>query len=280
MLWSVEVCEGYAAAAIYHGRVYFQDYDRASEEWLVRCLTLADGQELWRYRDKKRIRPNHGITRTVPAVDGKYVFALDPKCVFHCLDAATGTELWRKKLAGEDSDYNAAIPPWYNGQNPLIESDRVIIAPGGDVLLVALDKATGREIWTTPNAEKWPLSHSSVMPAKLGGVDQYLWCTLFGPVGVAADDGRLLWFHPRKFNVAVSPSPLAIDGDRVFMTGPYEAGSVMVRVKAEEGRFSTETVFDWTENEWNSEIHTPILFEDHMFAVGKRKRGLLRRAWT
>ena len=110
VLWTTEVCIGYAAPAIYGGRVYFNDYDREAKEWLLRCLSLDDGRELWRFRDKKRIRPNHGITRTVPAVDDKYVFSLDPKCVFHCLDAATGKELWRKHLVRE---YQTTIPAWY-----------------------------------------------------------------------------------------------------------------------------------------------------------------------
>ncbi len=271
VLWTVPMCEGYAAAAIHSGRVYVNDYDREQNEWCVRCLALDDGRELWRFREKKRIRPNHGITRTIPAVDGKYVFSLDPKCVFHCLDAKTGAETWRKSLV---HDYKAKIPPWYNGQCPLIEDDRVILGIGGDTLLVAFDKATGNEIWRTPNEHKWPLSHSSVMPAELGGVKQYLWCTLFGPLGVRASDGKLLWHHERKFNVAVSPSPLAIGADRVFVTGPYEAGSAMIRVQCTGDTFTTEIIFDWQENEWNAEVHTPILHNEHLFAIGKKKRGL------
>lgn len=272
VLWSLDVCEGYAGAAIHTGRVYLNDYDREKDAWLVRCLSLTDGSELWRYAEEKRIRPNHGITRTVPAVDGKYVFALDPKCVFHCLDAATGKELWQKHLV---RDYQAQIPPWYNGQCPLIEDHRVILGIGGpDVLMAAFDKASGNEIWRTPNEQKWPLSHSSVMPAELCGVKQYLWCTLFGPLGVRASDGRLLWHHDRKFNVAVAPSPLGLPGDRVFMTSGYDAGSIMLRLKNGGETIATEVVFDWDETGWNSEVHTPILHAGHMFAVGREKRGL------
>jgi len=287
VLWTTEACQGYAAAAIHSGRVYLHDYNRKAKEWYVRCLALDSGQELWRYSESRKIRPNHGITRTVPAVDGKHVFSLDPKCVFHCLEAATGKELWRKNLV---KDYQAKIPPWYNGQCPLMEADRIIIGVGGDALMVALDKATGKEIWRTPNPDKWPLSHASVMPAELCGVKQYLWCTLFGPVGVRASDGALLWHHPRKFNVAVAPSPLAVGTDRVFMTSGYDAGSIMLRLTREGDAFATAVVFDWTADApevWNSEVHTPILHEDHLFAVGKKKRGLFtcldldgKVAWT
>ena len=92
VLWTTPVGQGYAAAAIFDGKVYFNDYDETTSEYLIRCLSLADGKELWRFTEKRRIRPNHGITRTVPATDGTHVFSLDPKAVLHALDAATGKE--------------------------------------------------------------------------------------------------------------------------------------------------------------------------------------------
>ena len=63
----------------------------------------------------------------------------------------------------------------------------MLIAPAGTkALVVALDKATGKELWRTPNPDGWRLSHSSLMPGRLGGVDQYLFSVLQGTVGVAA----------------------------------------------------------------------------------------------
>jgi outer membrane protein assembly factor BamB len=285
VLWSTPVGQGYAAAAIYDGKVYFNDYDESTSDYLIRCLRLDDGKELWRFTEKRRIRANHAITRTVPATDGSYVFSLDPKAVLHALDAATGEELWRKDLVQE---YGSKIPPWYNGQCPLIEKDRVLIAPvGTSALVVALDKASGKELWRTPNPDNWLLSHSSLMPGRLAGVDQYLISVLQGTVGVAAADGRRLWHFPFKFNLTVSPSPLVIDAERVYVTGAYDAGGAMFRVKKAGAGFSTEPIFVHASDEWNSEVQTPILFRKHMFAVGKKKRGLFtcvdldgKQVWT
>ena len=272
VLWETELGQGYSSPAIYDGKVYFNDYDEATFEFLVRCLTLDEGKELWRFKEKRRVRPNHGITRSVPATDGKYVFSLDPKAVLHALDAETGKEIWRKNFV---QDYGSKIPPWYNGQNPLIEDDKVLVAPvGTSALIVALDKATGKEIWTTPNPEGWLLSHSSLMPAKLGGVDQYLFSVLQGTVGISAADGKLLWHFPFKFNISVSPSPLAIDDERIYVTAAYDSGGAMFRVKRDGDKFTTEEIFGHASNTWNSEVQTPILFKAHMFAVGKKKRGL------
>jgi outer membrane protein assembly factor BamB len=285
VLWSTEVGQGYSSAAIHSGRVYFNDYDEAASKFLVRCLTLAEGKELWRFEESRRIRPNHGITRSVPATDGKFVFSIDPKAVLHALDAETGKELWRKNFV---HDYGSKIPPWYNGQNPLIEDDRVVVAPiGSSALMVALDKATGEELWRSPNPEGWLLSHASPMPAKLGGVDQYLISLLQGTVGIAAADGRRLWHFPFKFNVSVSPSPLVIDSERVYVTAAYDSGGAMFRVKRNSDTFTAEEIFVHPPDEWSSEVQTPILFEDHIFAVGKKKRGLFtcldldgKQVWT
>jgi outer membrane protein assembly factor BamB len=176
-------------------------------------------------------------------------------------------------------DYDESKQVWYNGQCPLLEDDRIVIATGGAAILVALDKATGKEIWRTPNPGKIAMSHSSVMPATLGGVRQYLYGTLKGPLGVSAADGKQLWDFARRFNVAVAPSPIAVSEDLVFMTGSYDAGSVMVRVRNAGGSFKAEQVFDMKNNEWNSEVHTPIVWKGHMFAVGKKRRGLSPARW-
>lgn len=284
VLWTVPVGQGYAGAAIVAGRVYHNDYDEKKSEWSVLARSLADGKLLWQFKESRVIRPNHAITRTVPAVDGRFVFSIDPKLGLHCLDAKTGKPLWSKNLVAE---YHATIPPWYNGQNPLVEADRLVIATGGDAILVAFDKATGKEIWRTPNPKKIVLTHASVMPAMLGGVKQYLFGTLNGPLGVSAANGQLLWEFPRKFNVAVSPSVLAIDGERVLMTASFDAGSVMVRVRKDASGFHAEKLWDMQLNEWNSEVHTPIVYKGHIFAVGKKKRGLFacmtpdgKEVWT
>jgi outer membrane protein assembly factor BamB len=284
VLWSVPVAQGYAGAAIVAGRVYHHDYDEAKNEWLVNCRNLVDGKLVWQFREPREIRANHAITRTVPAVDGRFVFSLDPKAVLHCFDIKTGKQIWRKSLV---TDYHGAIPAWYNGQCPLLEDDRIVIATGGAAILVALDKATGKDLWRTPNPGKIAMSHASVMPATIGGVKQYLYGSLKGPLGVSAADGKLLWEFPRKFNVALAPSPIAVSEDLVFMTGSYDAGSVMVRVRNTGGSWKAEPVFDMKMNEWNSEVHTPIVWKGHMFAVGKKRRGLFsclsfdgKEVWT
>ena len=100
-LWSVEAGEGYAGVAVLAGRVYLMDYARESHESVLRCFSLADGREIWRYAYPLSVKRNHGITRTVPAVTEKAVVAIDPKCNVLCVDAANGALRWGMNLVAE-----------------------------------------------------------------------------------------------------------------------------------------------------------------------------------
>lgn len=283
VLWETAVGQGYSAPSIVDGKVYLNDYNEETKEWMVRCLTLDAGEELWTYKAKKRIRPNHGITRSAPATDGGFVFSIDPKCELHCLDARDGRLIWKKFLP---ELYESQIPAWYSGQCPLIEKDRVVVATGGKAVLIALDKATGQPIWETPNEQGFLLSHSSVMPITIDGVRQYVYMTLSsalpnalgGALGVAADSGELLWYFPWKFNTAVAPSALEVDEGQLLLTSGYSAQSVICQVKHEGDSWQAEELvaFPPPTQGWNSEVHTPILHRGHVYGVGKNKRGM----WT
>ncbi|TWU28387.1 outer membrane protein assembly factor BamB family protein [Bythopirellula polymerisocia] len=275
VLWETPVGQGYAAPSVVGRCVYFNDYDEGDSLWMVRCLALDSGVEQWRYEVEKRIRPNHAITRSAPATDGGYVIAIDPKCEIHCLDARDGTLIWKKALPVE---YDSPIPAWYNGQCPLLEGDRVLIATGGRALIVALDIATGDPIWETENTEQFLLSHSSIMPVEIDGVKQYTYTTLKGLVGVDAATGKLLWHFPWKFNTAVSSTPLPLGDGRFFLTGGYHAQTVVCEVKRSGDDWVTSEVVSLPPPTagWNSEVQTPILSGGHVYGIGKKQRGL----WT
>jgi outer membrane protein assembly factor BamB len=231
---------------------------------------MADGKDLWGWSYPVEIRPNHGITRTVPAVGAKLVFSMDPKARLHALDAQSGKLVWQKNLVQQ---YKATIPGWYVGQNPLLDGDRLIIATGGDALLVALDQATGKEIWRTPNPTGDVMSHASVMPATIAGVKQFVYLTMNSVLGVAAADGTLLWRAPFAVKLAAAVSPLAIGDGRVFVTSGYDAGSAMYQVDKGAKGFAAKKLYELTSQQFSAEVHTPILHQGHLFAVGSRTRG-------
>jgi outer membrane protein assembly factor BamB len=265
-LWAMDVGEGYAGAAVFNGRVYVMDYDRDKRQDALRCLSLADGREVWRYAYPVPVKRNHGMTRTVPTVTDKLVVAMGPKCHVVCLNPVSGELRWGLDLVRQ---YGATVPPWYAGQCPLVEKGVVILAPGGkDALLLAVDGETGRELWRTPNPHGWKMTHSSVMPIEFGGQRMYVYCANNGVVGVSAKNGSILWETAAwKISIATVPSPLILDGGRIFFTGGYNAGSLMVQLQEENGRIAARPVFKLEPENFGATQHTPILHDGRIYGV-------------
>lgn len=265
-LWSLDVGEGYAGVAVRNGRVYLLDYDRDAKQSALRCLSLADGKEIWRFAYPLTIKRNHGMTRTVPAVTDKFVVALDSKCNVFCLDAASGEFKWSISLVRE---FGATVPEWYAGQCPLVDGDKVILAPGGkDALLIAVDLATGKALWKTPNPHGWKMTHSSIMPMDFAGHRLYVYCASGGVAGVEAKDGAMLWKTPDwKISIATVPSPLPMGDGRVFLTGGYNAGSLMLQLFEQDGKLTPKTLFKLTPEVFGATQHTPILKDNYLFGV-------------
>jgi outer membrane protein assembly factor BamB len=264
-LWSMPVGEGYAGPVISQGRVYLMDYDRDHQHDALRCLSLEDGRELWRFSYPVKIKRNHGMSRTVPAIHSNLVVAIGPKCHVLCLDATTGELKWGIDMVNQ---FGATVPPWYTGQCPLIEKDLVILAPGGpQALLVAVNLHTGELVWTSPNPRGWKMTHASVMSGELAGQHTLVYCASGGVAGVGPD-GKLLWDTAEwKISIATVPSPLLLSPDRVFLTGGYDAGSMMLQVQRENGLYTTRSLFRLDPKAFGATQHTPILFNRHIYGV-------------
>lgn len=270
-LWSIEVGEGYAGPAVADGRVYLMDYDRDKKQDALRCLSLADGRELWRYAYPVAVKRNHGMSRTVPTVASNVVVAMGPKCHVVCADATTGQLRWGLDLVRQ---FGATVPPWYAGQCPLVEGDAAILAPGGpEALMIAVklgstNPALGEVVWQTPNTNGWKMTHSSIMPLEFEGERMYVYCADKGVAGVSAQTGALLWETTDwKISLATVPSPLPLPGGRIFLSGGYNAGSLMLQLKKEGGRFVAETAFRLPPEKFGATQQTPIFHNDHIYGV-------------
>ncbi len=265
-LWSVAVGEGYAGPAVLDGRVYLMDYDREGQADALRCLSLADGAEVWRYTYPIGIKRNHGMTRTVPFVTEQSVVAIGPKGHVICCDAKTGELRWGLDLV---RDFGAAVPEWYAGQCPLVEDDRVILAPGApEALLMAVSLTNGSVLWQTPNPNEWKMTHASIMPMEVAGKHQYVYCANKGVVGVDAAEGHLLWeTMDWKISIATVPSPVVLDAGRVFLTGGYDAGSLMLQLDSVEGGIVAKTLFRLDAATFGATQHTPVLHQNHLYGI-------------
>ncbi|MHC4396182.1 MAG: PQQ-binding-like beta-propeller repeat protein [Planctomycetota bacterium] len=265
VLWSINVGEGYAGAAVMGGRVYIMDYDRENKADVIRCLSLADGRDIWKYSYPVKVKRNHGMSRTVPAVNEKYIVTIGPKCHVTCLDSVTGEFRWMINLVKE---FDTTVPPWYAGQCPLIDNNKVIIAPGGSSLMIAVDCETGEIVWESPNPNGWKMTHSSIIPTEFMGKRMYIYCASQGVVGISADDGTILWETTDwKIRIANIPSPVVVGDGLIFLSGGYNTGSMMLRLRFEQEQIIAKPLFRLAPEVFGSPQHTPVFYNGYIYGV-------------
>ena len=272
-LWTIEVGEGFASAAISKGRAFVIDYDRDKQADAIRCLSMNDGAEIWRFTYPSKVKQYHGMSRTIPAVTDKYLVALGPKCIATCLDPLTGEFKWMLDLVQE---FGVEVPEWYAGQCPLIEDGQLILGTGGEALLVSIDCETGKTVWKSPNPLNWKMTHSSITPVDFDGQRIYVYCASGGVAGIEAKDGALLWKTP-DWNITMAnvPSPVSIGDGRLFFCGGYNAGSLMMKMVKNDQRIDVEALFRLKATVFSSEQQTPILYKDHLFGVRQADKQLV-----
>ncbi len=270
VLWTIDVGMGYAGAAISKGRAYVVDYDVENKRDVIRCLSLQDGRDIWQYSYGVKVKPNHGVSRTIPTVTDKYVISMGPKCHVTCLDAETGEQQWLLNLV---KDYGAKVPAWYAGQCPLVDDGKVILGVGGDALVMAVDPNSGEVVWQSENPKNWLMTHSSLVPVDVGGRKIYIYCASGGIVGVSADDGQIVWEYPDwKIRIANVPTPVPVGSGRVFFSGGYNAGSLMLELTEENGSITATEIFRHKASTFGSDQQTPVFYEGHIYGVRPDKQ--------
>ncbi|MFN8241497.1 MAG: PQQ-binding-like beta-propeller repeat protein [Bacteroidales bacterium] len=281
ILWNKMLGEGHAAAAIYNGRVYILDYDERKKSDALHCYSLVDGTELWRRSYRVNLKRNHGMSRTIPAVNDKYVVTIGPRCHVMCCDALTGKLVWGIDLAKE---YRTTVPLWYTGQCPLIDNNIAVIAPGGKALLMGIDCSTGKVVWQTPNPDSLKMSHSSVVPMTLAGRKMYVYNAVGGLCGISAegpDRGTLLWKTKEFSPSVIAPSPVYVGQNRIFVTAGYGAGSALFSVSGDGSSFSARMIQIFKPSEgMASEQQTPIFAEGHVFNIQTKDAGPSRNEFV
>jgi outer membrane protein assembly factor BamB len=281
ILWSINLGEGHAGPVIANGMVYLIDYDEDKRQDLLRCFSFKDGKEIWRRGYDLFVKRNHGMSRTVPAVSGSYVVTMGPKCQVMCVDADSGQLKWGIDLARE---YEAEVPLWYTGQCPLIDDTTAVLAVGGKALLIGIGCESGRVLWETPNPNNWEMSHSSIIPMTIGGIKVFVYSSLGGVVGVAAegeDVGSILFEISEWSHSVIAPSPVHLNSGMIFLTAGYGAGSMLAKISNTNSQFSFEAIQQYKPDQGlAAEQQTPIFYKDHLYTIMPKDAGALRNQFV
>ena len=270
VLWTFAMGPGYGGAAIRDGKVYVLDRVDKKKD-VLRCLDLGSGKEEWTFSYDAPGEVNHEGSRSTPAVTENYVYTVGPFGHFHCLDRATHQVVWKKNLV---TDYGTKPPRWAVGQSPLLYENLVVVAPQADLVgVVAFDQATGAEKWRS--GEIGAMGYCSPMKTTIDQVDQIVVFTPIGVAAVRASDGKLLWKYAHACKIPI-PNVTALGGGRLFVTGAYLAGSAIIQVSHDGGKWTVKELASI--NQMGGHCHPALLWQDHLYLlcnINERSDGMV-----
>jgi len=246
VLWRTPIKEGYAGPSVADGRVFITDFVRAKGPRgteRVFCLDEKTGRVLWLHEwdaDYRGIGWENG-THATPTVDGDRVYVLGSAGMLLAFNVKTGDILWKKDYT---KDYGADLGKWGISGAPLVDGERLICIVGGepDAKVVALDKMTGKTVWTSTGLSD-QAGYASCVVADVQGVRTVMTLTADGGVGVRASDGKLMWKYHRGANDTANIATPIFHDNKVFYASSYGTGGALLELTAQSGEVKTREVY-------------------------------------
>ncbi len=243
VLWRAPVAGGYAGPAVAAGMVFCSEYksdaklgegnfDRkeADGEETVFALEQKTGARVWQHKYPVRYTISYPTgPRCTPLVDGKLVYFLGAEGDLLACDTATGDIQWQRNLRKE---YATKAALWGYAAHLVLDGQKLLTLAGGEGShVVAIDKATGKELWKAETSPEQGYSPPTIIEA--AGVRQLILC---GPTAIKALDpetGKRLWTTPYTADSgSLIMTPLQV-GEYLFIGG-YNNKNLMLKLTADK----------------------------------------------
>lgn len=262
---------GYAGHIIVGGKLYTIGTEGTSLRAV--CVNIEDGSEVW----AKEIGTDSGEgystgwgggPRGAPTFSDGHLYCLGPNGNLVCVKADTGEVVWTKHLK---EDFSGVQGDWGYAESPLVDGDKVVVAPGGrESGMVAFDKKSGEVVWKSSlNAGK--AEYATILAVEHGGKRQYVRLFEKFIVGVSADKGEELWRSDWPGATAVIPTPIFSDGE-LYVTSGYGVGCKLVKL----GARAPEDV--WQNKEMKNHHGGVVRVGDHVYGFSDGP-GLMCQDW-
>ncbi|HYN10064.1 MAG TPA: PQQ-binding-like beta-propeller repeat protein [Vicinamibacterales bacterium] len=229
---------GYGTVAVKGTRVFVQGL--RGRQTMVHSLDGATGKYLWSKTLGSGGDNDRGSgPRSTPTLDGDRVYVLTETGELWCL-REDGTEMWHRNILRDFSGGNIG---WLISESPLVDGDRVVVTPGGrQAGMVALDKMTGKTIWTAKELSD-EAGYASVVTVEVEGIRAYTTFTGSGAVGVRASDGKVMWRYTQAANGTANITTPVVQDNQVFYTSAYGTGAGLVTLRAQNGELAAKETY-------------------------------------
>ena len=230
LLWKAAgMGKGWCSPIVTGGTLYI--VGDVGDELRIFALGL-DGTVKWRaVNGKAWKKPFPGGRAACCCSEGK-IYHMNGYGRVACLDAADGKELWAVNMLER---FDARRPFFGASECLLVDGNNVIVTPAGKKALVAaLDKKTGKTVWTgAARVESTETAgYSSPILVNWGGRRIIIATTSFRTFAADAKSGKVLWTAGLALTKNAASTIPVLCGDLVFATNTSvdKQSSSMLRI--------------------------------------------------
>jgi len=271
LLWTAKgLGHGFSSVTLANGLIYTSG--NKDGKTTITAMDL-DGKTQWQVDNGAAWTGDSPGTRGTPTIDGDRVYDESPLGELSCYSAKTGQKAWNVNILKEFEGQNIT---WALSESLLVDGDRVVCCPGGrKASVVALDKMTGKPVWTAkPTGVK--TSYATPVVAECQGLRMILTMNSKAFLAVHADTGDLLVTFPHETLYEVNAtSPICRHEGHVFITSGYGSGSALLMLKVDGQKASVEQV--WESKEIDNHHGGVILLDGYLYGAAHQSN---HSAWV
>jgi hypothetical protein len=260
---------------VWEDRIFLTSLE--GENQLVLMAVGTDGKPLWKHvmaAGNRNVRGDEGNSASPsPSTDGKHVWAMMGTGDIGCFTTA-GKPVWTFNLQDRYGKFQIMFGMT---STPVLDGNRLYLQllHGGEHLVLALDKATGEEIWkqTRPSDARAECEHSYASPVLYRDANLELLLTHGCDYIVAhrLSDGQEVWrcggLNPKgKYNPTLRfvASPVAVPG--LIVVPSAKNGPVLGLDPASKGDISdTSDGHLWTREHNTPDVPSPLVVDDLVY---------------
>ncbi len=226
-LWKQPVGGGYASFTMGEGRAYTIEQRRDREA--ITAYDIETGRELWAFAYPALFNEIMGGAgpRATPVYREGLLYSLGANGDLYCVSAKTGRPKWSKNILTDNAARN---PQWGMAGSPLIVDGMVVVTPGGaqGKSIVAYDLMTGEPVWRALDDRA---AYTSPILATLAGRRQIVWISAQRAVGLAPENGALLWEYPFPAQMDMNcAQPVVVDEADVLLSSSPGPGAALLEI--------------------------------------------------
>ena len=234
--WRVELKgEGHASPVLWGGRVFVTSSNKVKGAFIVQCLSVVDGSEIWsvsRSQSAFRTHRYNHLTSSTPATDGQRLVVLVSRPGAHTLIALDlkGKQLWQRVFETTVSNHGGGI-------SPILYQGQVVLAADEDnqSFLVSLDAKSGEQLWKVNRINAKAAFSTPCEFTDPSGAKGLVFNSMgHGVTFVDPSTGKTLWEQPRVFDKRTVSSSLVAGGLLIGTCGSGQGGNYLVAINPGE----------------------------------------------